>query len=244
MAQIPLLIKTLKRELHYHGKTYRDVALELNLSEASVKRMFSLGNFAMHRLELICTRMLDIEMSQLFKLMEEDQHHIANLTYEQENELVSNLRLLLVAVCVRNHWAMEDIVNTYQISEAECIALLSRLDQLELIELQPRNRIKLLIREDFRWIPSGPIEQFFRKNVQQEFLNAKFDQIGDSNMYLHGMISVESKAIFLKKLFNLASEFSDLINLDAPQPLAMKQNVGVVLALRSWDFSVFERLRK
>ena len=47
MAQAGPLIETLKRELKAQGKTYVDVANVLDLSEASVKRLFADKNFTL-----------------------------------------------------------------------------------------------------------------------------------------------------------------------------------------------------
>ena len=51
MAQTSELIKTLKQALKAHGKTYAAVARELNLTEASVKRLFWQKNFSLERLD-------------------------------------------------------------------------------------------------------------------------------------------------------------------------------------------------
>ena len=45
MPQVSPLISTLKKQLKAHGKTYADVAELLQLSEASVKRLFAEQNF-------------------------------------------------------------------------------------------------------------------------------------------------------------------------------------------------------
>ena len=50
MAEAARLIATIKNELKSQGLTYRDVARALRLSEASVKRMFASGRFAIDRL--------------------------------------------------------------------------------------------------------------------------------------------------------------------------------------------------
>ena len=42
MNEIARLVKTLKHRLKIQGMTYRDLALALNVSEPSVKRMFAL----------------------------------------------------------------------------------------------------------------------------------------------------------------------------------------------------------
>lgn len=51
MPQAQKLVSTLKRTLKAHGKTYSQVAAHLGLSEASIKRLFSRGNFSLQRLE-------------------------------------------------------------------------------------------------------------------------------------------------------------------------------------------------
>ncbi|NIQ16486.1 MAG: XRE family transcriptional regulator, partial [Candidatus Dadabacteria bacterium] len=48
------IIEVLKRALKFNRVTYADIALELNLSEASVKRMFAKQHFTLERLETIC----------------------------------------------------------------------------------------------------------------------------------------------------------------------------------------------
>ena len=49
MAQTTSIIKVLKRTLKAHEKRYSDVAEALNLSEASVKRLFSEEVFMFRR---------------------------------------------------------------------------------------------------------------------------------------------------------------------------------------------------
>ena len=54
MAQTRELIKSLKTALKAQGKTYADVAVELGLTEASVKRLFSQQSFSLSRLDQVC----------------------------------------------------------------------------------------------------------------------------------------------------------------------------------------------
>ena len=52
MPQTNDLLHTLKKLLKRHNKTYVDVAACLQLSEASVKRLFSEQNMSLQRLDL------------------------------------------------------------------------------------------------------------------------------------------------------------------------------------------------
>jgi hypothetical protein len=56
---------------------------------------------------------------------------LSHLTLEQEKEIVSDRKLFLVAVCLLNHVTFAQIVETYDISSAECVKLLARLDPPE-----------------------------------------------------------------------------------------------------------------
>ena len=165
MPQTRELVTTLKAALKSQGKTYADVAEALDLTEASIKRIFSQQNFSLDRLDRVC-QMLGMEISDLVQMMNERRQQLQQLTWAQEEELTADVTLMLVAVCVLNRWTMNEIVDYYRISEHECIRHLARLDRLKLIELLPKNRIRLLVAPNFSWIENGPIQQFLLKPRQ------------------------------------------------------------------------------
>ena len=67
MTQVPLILDIVKKQLRAQGKTYRDVASHLNLSEASVKRLFAEQNFSLQRLESTA-ELLGYELTELIQL--------------------------------------------------------------------------------------------------------------------------------------------------------------------------------
>ena len=75
MSPVQSLEDALKRALRAGGVTYADVARDLGLSEASVKRMFSRGAFTLERFEAVC-RMVDLGITDLVRLQEEGEHRI------------------------------------------------------------------------------------------------------------------------------------------------------------------------
>jgi hypothetical protein len=79
------------------------------------------------------------------------------LTEEQEREIVDDPVLLLVAVCVLNKLTLAEIVDQYSVSETELTRKIAHLDRLHIIELLPKNRIKLLIP---RILAGGKTAQF------------------------------------------------------------------------------------
>lgn len=239
MAQIKAVVETLKKQLKSQQLTYAEIARRLGMSEANVKRMFATKRFSLERLEQICN-LMQMELSDLFQLYEESRQQVTQLTQEQERELVSDSRLLLVAVSVRNRLSFDDIIGHYQISETECIRHLARLDRLKIIDLLPNNRIKLRISEDFRWLPNGPIERYFEQQIQAKFLKSGFSHAGQQRLFLFGLLSEASHQVVLTKLQLLAKEFTELQRQDARLPLDKKENLGLLLALKPWEYDLFQ----
>ncbi len=243
MAQTRELIKTLKKALKVQGKTYADVAVELGLTEASVKRLFSKQSFSLERLDRVC-HLLEMEITDLVQLMNEQQQRLQQLTIEQEKEITDDVTLTLIAVCVLNRWTFEDIVSFYNITETECVRHLAKLDRLRVIELLPKNHIRLLVAPNFSWRENGPIQAFFQKKISQEFFNTRFSADDECLIVLNGMLSSQSNAEFQRKLKRLARDFDVLNDDDAALNLHQRQGATLVLALRGWQYGLFRPLVK
>lgn len=243
VAQTGSLVEALKRELKSRGITYGHVARDLKLSEASVKRMFSRRDFSLKRLDEVC-RCAQIEFSELARAVAREQTLISHLTLEQEKEIVSDRRLFLVAVCVLNQVTFEQIVETYDVSTAECVKLLARLDRLKFIALMPGNRVRLLVSHTFSWLPDGPIQQFFNKQAHSEFFRSRFNRPDEFMLVVNGMLSKTSSAHVVTRLKRITREFSDLHNDDAQLPLGERAPMTLLVAVRHWQLAAFAELRR
>jgi DNA-binding Xre family transcriptional regulator len=243
VSQITTLCDTLKQLLKARNITYRDLAKALDLSEANIKRIFSNQSFTLERLEQICG-LLELSLSDLFLLNIQKEHRLAQLTREQEEELIGDKKLLLVAVCARDGWSFNDMITHYQISEHECIRLLARLDKLKMLQLLPGNKYKLLIAQNFRWIPGGPLERFMNRDVIVEFMEADFSQEQAFRFYIRGSYSAASAATIKNRLNQLTQEAAALNQADAKLPLDKRQHMGLLLAMRPWELKMFEAMKR
>ena len=243
MSQTRPLIDTLKLELRKQRITYKQVSEVLELSETSVKRLFSEEAFSIKRLEKVC-ELLHLDISDLVHLMEKNIELTTELTLEQETELVSEVKLLLVALLLMNKLQFEEILAIYNISETEGIQLLARLDRMKFIELQPGNRVKLMISPNFKWIPAGPIQQFFENQVQLEFLQSSFTKSGELRIFVSGMISRSANAEIIKKMEHLAQEMNDMNIESESLPLDQRFGTSLMMAIRPWEIRVFQELRR
>ncbi len=243
MAQVDALVDSLKAALKSHNLKYRDVAEALELSEASIKRLFSSRNFSLQQVQQVCL-MMGMEISDLVQLMTERQSRLQELSDEQEEEIVRDPGFLIITVCVLNRWTFEDILSHYTFSEHEVVQKLARLDRLKIIELLPKNRIKLLVAPNFSWRKNGPIQQFFLNTIEKELFNAQFDKPDHKLVVLNGMLSGQSNGELQKKIERLAREFDQLNNADAGLPLDERQGYTLVVALRNWQYEQLFRYRR
>ena len=241
MAQSASLLSTLKSCLKQRGYTYADVAQWLDLSQASVKRIFAEQNISLQRLESICQK-LGLDITDLVKQMEASRERITQLTHAQEHEIIEDLELALVNVCVFNHWTAQQISDYFLVSPEKCTAKLLTLDKIGIIELMAENRIKLLISTHFHWIANGPFERFFREHIGKEYFSSAFDGKSQCLRVLNGTFSAASAQEFQRKIERLAEEFSHSNAQDASLPFNERSGVTLVMAMRNWDYGLFEHL--
>lgn len=238
MSQVSLLVKTLKKLLKDQNITYQHIAKHLKLSEASIKRMFASEQLSLDRIDAICV-LLGIEISDLLQHMQLITKHITQLSWEQEKKIIADKKLCLVTICVVNNWSFAEILNYYNLTEHECIRYLAELDALKIIELLPKNKIKLLISRRFSWIPGGPIQQFFQQYILKDFTGSDFKNEHEEMICQFGMLTKASNELFRKKLRTLAEEFISLSEQDTHEPIHKRDGSACVLMIRPWAPAIF-----
>ncbi|MGX5172610.1 helix-turn-helix domain-containing protein [Aliikangiella sp. IMCC44653] len=243
MAQTSTFLNALKNCLKEKGYTYADVAQQLDLSEASVKRIFSEENISLQRLDKIC-QMLAMDLCDLAKVAEKSTQEIQELTAEQEAEFVKQPKLLFVAYMLFNEVDFNSIKAHYKINEHEGIQLLAHLDRIKFIDLLPGNRIKLLTSRNFKWRKHGPIERLFHEQIRKEFFQSKFSKPEESMQFSSAMASRSTIMQMHKKIDKLIQEFNELASQDASLPISEKMGCSLVGAIRPWQFSLFEQFRR
>lgn len=242
-AEILQLVATIKRQLKAQGLTYKDVGRALNLSEASVKRVFASERFTVTRLAHV-SELLGFTLAELLQESVTSLPPLDTLTREQEAQLVADEKLLLVAVCSMNHWSLEQILEFYQITRPDAVKRLRVLDRLGLIELLPGDRIRRRAKRDFEWIADGPIKAFFASQGLHDFLEGPFNRQEESLDFTNGMLTRAAQAELRIELRRLRTKLVALHEQSVPEPLADKDGIGLLLAMRQWEPLAFRRMRR
>ena len=232
------LLRALKEQLRQQGVSYRDVASALELSESSVKRLFTNHSFTLPRLEKIC-ELAGTNLATLVQIADSAEEKIHQLTLAQEQEFVQDVKLLLVGVCIINHCSFAEILEKYRIEELELIQLFARLDRMGLIDYLPGNRYRLKISRHFQWQRNGPVQRFLVETVLNEHLAKGFKR--NKNLhYVWGMLSQESATEFTTRVERLIEEYLLIAEKDAKRPMQEKLTSSLlVLFSEDWEPEVF-----
>ena len=237
------LVLVLKQELKRAHMTYADLAKALGMAESSVKRMLAKGDMPLSRVDAIC-RALKLDFAELAQRVADAQPLLRELTHAQEQAVVVDKKLLLVAINVLSQWTLEQITGAYRISEAECIACLAQLDCIGIIELRPLNRYRLKLAKTFSWRPNGPVMEFFRENVVLDYYGGGFDGPGEGLLLVHGSISRTLAPSFVERLQRVAQDFAQQHQADQKLAVSDREGYTLLLGMRNWEFALFAQLRR
>jgi Cro/C1-type HTH DNA-binding domain len=242
MAERMVLVAELKRALREQGLTYQAVARQLELSLATVKRLFARGGFSLERFERVC-ELAGLGMRELLERADEHSAPTKQLTLTQEREIVADPRLFLVTWLVLNRTPFEEITRWYRFNERELLRYFIRLDRLKVIELQPGNRARLLVSRRFSWRPGGPVQRYLHQKLLREFLASHFVGAHEEFVFHGATVSREVLAQLKRVQQNAARECMELIEQDR-SPLRARVGAAFVLALRPWAYSGFAQFER
>lgn len=236
MSQTSQITTALKRCLRSQGLTYLDLAQALELSESSIKRLFSEQTFSLQRLEEIC-RFLGMSIFELSRLASSQDEDPANqLSDEQEQALAADPLMLSYFYLLLIGWKPHRIGKRLDLDEPSHQLCLTGLARLKLIDLRPRKQVRLLTDARVRWRPNGPIRRRYEERVKREFIDCKFASEFETIRLENSELSEASIRVVLKRIDKLVQEYSELADLDRSLPHEEKRGFGVLLAVRPWTF--------
>lgn len=236
-------MQSIRAALRQRGMTYRELAQALGVSEPTVKRDFSRGDFSLSRLDRICEA-LDVSLADLVRGATGQSSALTQLSEQQERALVRDPRLLLVTYLLINDWKLGEVSSVFMLDENALVSVLLRLDALQIVNFRPPNRIKKLTARNFSWRKDGPVHEFFLTRVAPEFLRSRFDESTDELHFIGGTLSAASLARMKMSIAQLVGEFEELARQDSKLPLEVRDGCSALLALRKWEFSEFTKLRR
>jgi DNA-binding Xre family transcriptional regulator len=236
MDETRQMIEALKRTLKTRGLTYKSLGTRINLSEASVKRVFAQRTFSLKRLEQIC-RSLDMSIAELSRMAGDKNTRTTTLDLSQEVALAKDPALLTYFYLLLNGWTDSQIRRHYEFEETQTRRLFDRLVELGLLEELPKRAYRLRVSRQIMWRRDGPVRRAYERQVHGEFLRSAFEGERDFLGWQPAELTATSIDVLKRKLAQVYQDFLEMAELDlhSNQP---RYGTALLMAFRPWVFSL------
>lgn len=241
MAGTTTLIETLKHNLKARGITYKALATKWQLSEASVKRLMSQEDLTLARIEQAC-QLMKISFADLIKLSPFETETVDQvLKPEHEEEFAKDLPLYHFWNLLIAGQTLKQILKKYDISDNQLQKYLLKLDHMQLLELHPKNRIKLvqahrnLLRKD------GPMGQALLQQAKTSFLDHPFkNTLLEHLRFTLYPLSPQSALRYKAKIDKMITEMKNESEIEGKLPDSIE--FGLLSAFRPWKSPLLQAL--
>lgn len=227
----------LKKALKTKGLNYRMLAEHLDISEASVKRIFSQGSLSLERISAIL-EWAGLSFLDIARLMDTEAVELRQeLTVEQEDVLASNNELCAffhqllfgktVQALKRSGTYDAESIDRFKVS----------LCNLGLAAKASGGDLQLLVGRGVRWQPQGAMVRTYGKMLKKEFLNGSFDGNGAYNNFITRSLTPANHMAVKKKIKALVEEIDLLTSQDNILALNETEPTSFFFATRTFHFS-------
>jgi len=159
------------------------------------------------------------------------------MTLEQEKTLAADPRLLGVFYLLFNDWQPQTIHERYALTKPEVLKLVLKLEKLKLLELLPRDKVKLRVPKSLRLRRDGPVRRTPGAAVVAGFMEGDFEKLGGLFRFEVRELSKASVALLQRRIDRLAAEVNEMAELDAYLPAGQRETIGMALAIRPYVVS-------
>lgn len=202
--------KALKPILRERKISYKQLAKKLGVSESSVKKLFISNDCSLYRLAQICD-FLEIEMSELLKVSQEQPIKKLKFTQAQEKFLIQDKTSLHIYwKLVYEGYDLSELKSVFKIEDKVLHKHLRLLDKHDLIQLLPDGKLKFPDMEMVLWEDSG---ELVRKIKHDWSINLIREVANSSNLKDHHFsmryyeLKPETLIDFIRAVTELEFEF-------------------------------------
>lgn len=164
------LIKTLREVLKSKQFTYAKLAKKLSVSEVTIKRLFSSQNCSLQTIFKICD-CVGISFYDLASLANQDQEIDYVLTNEQEKFFATNPAFFGILRSLHRGTNPKAVAERWQLTSQKFFRVLRKLEQFDLLEVLPRNQVRMKVAGNIRFQHQGPLARAILRPQILQFLD-------------------------------------------------------------------------
>ena len=176
------VILTLKSIVRSKRVRYRDIAAELKVSEQTVKRLFtSDDDVPLSRLERICG-IIGITLADLMDSVRTARLEEYQLEEAQERLLASEPALFALYVLIHDGVAPQEIAKRHGLKWAAVFRALRKLEKAGMLEIGPRDSVRLKHRGAITWRLQGPLQKKYLLERDTRFVEGVLREVVHSGL--------------------------------------------------------------
>lgn len=211
----------LKKLMKQNKVSYESLARELDTSTATIKRRLNGDNLSIGQIREIADA-FDLTFYELIDLSKKNIREPYQFTIEQEKLFASDINyvhLFRYILCART-W--DEIKNELELSEDVLRKMVRKLEEVQLAQLLPKDRIQTLVHFPFRWHSDGPLRRTYHKlliNNLIKKIQSDNDQVGLKKQF-ELSLSEQSYRDFCREALALYVKYRGISehHLNSPQP--------------------------
>ncbi len=203
--EINLLLDTLKKALSAKKWTYKAIGKKLNLSETTIKRIFSNYDCSLTRLSQICNLIgiTIIELGEMAKSISTNENYFLNK--QQESFFVKHPSLLAIFRSLYRGYSPEKIKKEWNLNKNSFFKTLLEFEKLGLLEVLPDNKYKFKITGRLRFKLNGKLFNKIIKPQTIDFINTVYENIESEDCSFHSA-ELQMTAPTMKKMIQEINE--------------------------------------
>jgi len=161
--------RALKNALKAKGKTYREVALSIGVSEQTIKRLFREKDCSISRMQEVCLA-IGISIYDLFNLAQNHTEVPTRLSRQQEIFLADHPSHFSFLYLLTLGYSGEDIQQQYNLSEVWVFRYFRELEREGFLDLREHNKYHLKFQEKLLFPLGSPLHKRIRE-LNKSFLD-------------------------------------------------------------------------
>lgn len=164
------LLKSLQEVLKSKKITYAELALQMEVSEVTVKRLFSTQNCNLQTVFKICD-LVGISFFDLAALANQEKEVDYVLSEEQEKFFAANPAMFGIFRSLHRGVSPEKLAEAWKLSSQKFFKVLRKIENYGLLEVLPSNQVRIKAVGNIRFQHKGPLARAILRPQIAQFLD-------------------------------------------------------------------------
>ncbi|MFN3454526.1 MAG: helix-turn-helix domain-containing protein [Pseudobdellovibrio sp.] len=203
--------KTIKTLMKSKKVTYEDLALNLKISPATVKRRLNGEDLTLQQLKDLA-HALSTSFYEVIELSKQVKREPHLFTVEQEKFLAADFKHKMLFRHILGGEKFNTLKTLLKVSEKDLRTLARELEKVGLAKLLPKDRFIPLVHYPFRWQPNGALQKVYGNLILKNIFSHIENDLGTSglNKKFELLLSEESYKKFCDDIQTIYAKYLNL----------------------------------